>query len=766
MRIPILILLAMVPNGRGQYGEETPNYCADYVECAAVSVLEERLCLGNSVWRPYWLPDRHDPKKCHEKLKNDYIMLERLEEELDTQLNACLMENSKPLENADECSRIAKSPKFSFGRTITYVPTRCFTGLKNRIKRQCGALAKCCPALSRCRLLTLESTLQKMINTTTANLKKRAVDCEKGLEVAPLTLENHQFSTDSNTEDIGVPGPSGNVVVNFRDQETLRKQMDDDKSKASGFVNVRFHTQDEHEAHANKVLIRYGDNEPKLSYPERVADFEKKYNKAMKHTKYYKDRISELDKIVNQGVESLIDAATVSDTAPPMGTVTLSASNDDQNLVVEDFGSGTEAVTSSPIIFVEKENEAGVGQAVACKPMTSFRFQRILELLGEKNDSDDMMEIRKLVKNFEEKLKGKTLSAEQMNKAKLIEKSLEMLIQHFEVDDFHKIANDTDKILSSDIPVCNSSGEPEGSGAVDVSESLDGETATMLVDDNGDKFLINQGATALIVGEANTTSLDDVENVTNFISDEYRREIQEFRKQQMLWSMKNGKGAKYNRRNETTCDMYMRCRSQMHLAVDSCAWRFASDQLLATMAESAESLLFKDDGMCSQKDGEQYTSLYEAMIGRNDKLRECLDEKNAKFFEQSVCLAYPEDQRKTYEAAVKRLLDADYPYQKSLECFKDANLVQEKCSKLRDCCPNFDVCRETTFDAESERTIINLTARLNAIKQDCVKAKAKSAVKLAVRQLLLSNSAGRHLLQLGLDISRGARVVRMAKYRE
>lgn len=67
-----------------------------------------------------------------------------------------------------------------------------------------------------------------------------------------------------------------------------------------------------------------------------------------------------------------------------------------------------------------------------------------------------------------------------------------------------------------------------------------------------------------------------------------------------------------------------------------------------------------------------------------------------------------------------------------------------------------------------ERTIINLTANINEIKQECVKRKAKEAVKSVVRQLLLNTDAGKKLeaiAQLGLDISRGARVVRMAKYR-
>lgn len=97
--------------------------------------------------------------------------------------------------------------------------------------------------------------------------------------------------------------------------------------------------------------------------------------------------------------------------------------------------------------------------------------------------------------------------------------------------------------------------------------------------------------------------------------------------------------------------------------------------------------------------------LYENMIKRNDKLRTCLDDKNEKFvscssdscnlnphfqFEQSVCLAYPEDRRHEYDNALRRLLNTTFEYEKSRECFRDANLIQEKCTHLRDCCPNFD----------------------------------------------------------------------------
>lgn len=806
MRMFLLFLPILYRSVLAQYDSPDPsspapssNYCAAFVECAAVSLLEERLCLGNSLWRPYWLPERKDPFDCHQKLKNDYTTLERLEEELDGQLVACLNENSKPLEKKtnEQCQLVGRPPRFSFSRTITYVPNHCFTGVKRRIERQCGQLIKCCPSIEKCKLLSSESTLQKMINTTRTNLRKRADDCKKGMPVSPIILDGVLFSEDETQERTW--SPTGHVNVRFTDEESKRSHLKQQEGggRKDGFVNVRFTTQQENEERARKLLIRYGDKEgdgltlPKLSYPPQQPskkEFEQKFDAAMRKTDSIKQRIETLDrsKIAKEGFDSLIDAATVSETInnmPPMGTVTLLESNDD-NVVVEDsgdkssvsssivFGSSSESVTTSPIIFVEKIAVPQKNQTIErCRVSTTLRFSNILKMLGENPNSKDFKEVKGLVEKFEQKLKGKELSDDQKNKAKLIEKSLEMLLENFDDTDYKKLEKDVEKVVNEtqDLPICEE--EEVTNSTIITSESVDDATSTMLVDDNGDKFIIQKGATTLVVGgdkeDDKIEKKDGEEVIKNFISEEYKVEIEAFRREHNLWTKQNS-NTTLIKRNETTCDMYMRCRSQMHLAVDSCAWRFASDQLLATMAESAESLLFKDDGVCSQKDGDKFVQLYESMIKRNDKLRVCLDDKNEKFFEESVCLAYPEERRHEYDDALRRLLNTSFEYSKSRECFHDANLIQEKCTHLRDCCPNFDECREETFEVEIERTIINLTATINEIKQECVKRKAKEAVKNVVRQLLLNTDAGQKLeaiAQLGLDISRGARVVRMAKYR-
>ncbi|KAK6037055.1 hypothetical protein COOONC_25440 [Cooperia oncophora] len=170
--------------------------------------------------------------------------------------------------------------------------------------------------------------------------------------------------------------------------------------------------------------------------------------------------------------------------------------------------------------------------------------------------------------------------------------------------------------------------------------------------------------------------------IEQWSNDEYKRELEKYKKEHHINATSSGL------RNETACDLYMRCRNQMHMAVDSCAWRFASSKILPSLVESAESLLYRAEELCDPAEQPFYEELYEMMIKRNTRLRDCLDKKNEKFFETSVCLPYSPVKHLMYGSAFIRLLSEDY--KESSACFRDANLIQEKCTKLRECCPNFD----------------------------------------------------------------------------
>ncbi|VDM75205.1 unnamed protein product [Strongylus vulgaris] len=153
MRWLLLLSAVVVVNSQRNLVDASLKFCEAFVQCSAVALLEERLCLGNSLLRPYWLPDSHDKNNCHEKLRNDYMMLEKMEEQLDNLLLDCLVKHTVPFTNEqmDQCNTNAlkSTPRFSYGRNINYVPTQCFTGVEKRRERECGRVRSCCPALSK-----------------------------------------------------------------------------------------------------------------------------------------------------------------------------------------------------------------------------------------------------------------------------------------------------------------------------------------------------------------------------------------------------------------------------------------------------------------------------------------------------------------------------------------------------------------------------------------------------------------------------------------
>lgn len=49
------------------------SYCEFLAECELISQLQEKLCLGNSLLAPYWLPSYHPVgHRCHIFLRNRY----------------------------------------------------------------------------------------------------------------------------------------------------------------------------------------------------------------------------------------------------------------------------------------------------------------------------------------------------------------------------------------------------------------------------------------------------------------------------------------------------------------------------------------------------------------------------------------------------------------------------------------------------------------------------------------------------------------------
>ncbi|EYB83961.1 hypothetical protein Y032_0326g2576 [Ancylostoma ceylanicum] len=259
MRRLLLLATVVVAQPRNPH-KESIRFCEAYVQCAAVALLEERLCLGNSLLRPYWLPDSRDKHNCHEKLRNDYIKLEKMEEKLDMMLTSCLIKNSLPFtdQQMKQCdsATLKSAARFSYGRSIYYVPTHCFTGVEKRRERECGRVQSCCAAVSKCSSISTDSELAKSINEVRIQMRKRAKDCENGIPIEKLVLPPGYAPTQQ--DDASAPSTSGYVTVNFNEAGS-KKQEEARADDGGGYVNVHISTAD-HSGYDNKASEYQGRN--------------------------------------------------------------------------------------------------------------------------------------------------------------------------------------------------------------------------------------------------------------------------------------------------------------------------------------------------------------------------------------------------------------------------------------------------------------------------------------------------------------------------
>uniref|UniRef100_A0A7I4Y7Q1 Clip domain-containing protein n=1 Tax=Haemonchus contortus TaxID=6289 RepID=A0A7I4Y7Q1_HAECO len=868
------------------------QFCDRYVECAAVATLEERLCLGNSRLRPYWLPDSTDKYGCHVKLRNDYITLEKMEESLDELLMTCLQRNSAPSATATgTCNMrtLQSARQFSYGRTISYIPTHCFTGVQRRIERECGRVRDCCPALSRCSSITTTSSAAERTQELRIQMRKRAENCARGLPITPLpmpvgynprigfdpssipgrnmnppTYDGSQSGYDASTSGDGsgsaYDSGYGNVNVHITPQESSGAyQPEEDVGMISNPVPNREEYERARSRQAQNRQSQGGAEfteedgsltlsaKPKLSFPDdkmqaistkegvlvinmhqehhrgpsSVSSHEKAFEHALQNTNNYKAKMAEQDagETAREALNSFLRAGQAAEAEKPDGVVSgpiatrklpsknAKASGSMRPLEMindEDVPADGEIVTSPPVIFLGKQinNTKGLHRSGSCiermmKTQTQ-KLQQILTLLGEKKDSEDMHEIKELIDEWHNSFRNKVISAKDKTTKLEISIALDNLIKQFD-----KV--NLDLIKSQVNATFDENDYPDGDAAVFETECDPLAVSNILeeqlrhqeqlekerlagrhkfdrqskgqTDEHGDHTVIEDGVTKLILSGSHeslnvdhpATSIekssdtskptDEEAIIHNWSNKEYKLELEKYKKEH------NINATSLEPRNETACDLYMRCRNQMHMAVDSCAWRFANSKILPTLAESAESLLYRAEELCDPAEQPFYEELYELMITRNTRLRDCLDEKNEKFFSTSICLPYSPVEHLLYGSAFIRLLSEDY--KQSADCFRDANLIQEKCTKLRECCPNFDSCRQETMDINLEQAIISKTARMNEAKQNCLKSKAREAFKNTLRGIL--GKGGQEALktlkreELMHDLKRGAQA--LARFR-
>ncbi|CAG9536507.1 unnamed protein product [Cercopithifilaria johnstoni] len=149
-----------------------------------ISQLQEKLCLGNSVLTPYWLPSR-DPigQRCHILLRNRYRKLDRLVNDSNSLLLLCMAERSPSLNEKQKqyCDHLLFQ-RINELREKNGSPNldQCFQG-KKRFERQCGPLRQCCHAYDQCKELVRRSFITEQIQLLSREIQNYAKKCKEGI---------------------------------------------------------------------------------------------------------------------------------------------------------------------------------------------------------------------------------------------------------------------------------------------------------------------------------------------------------------------------------------------------------------------------------------------------------------------------------------------------------------------------------------------------------------------------------------------------------
>ncbi|KAL3993997.1 hypothetical protein ACH3XW_19915 [Acanthocheilonema viteae] len=167
-----------------------------------ISQLQEKLCIGNSILTPYWLPSR-DPigQRCHILLRNHYRKLDRLMHESNSLLLLCMIERSPPLgeqqkqycdhslfQRINELKEKDGSPNLD----------QCFQGSK-RFERQCGPLRQCCGAYDSCKDVVKRSFITKQMQLLNREIQNSARKCREGTYQANAPINKTINSNSSST---------------------------------------------------------------------------------------------------------------------------------------------------------------------------------------------------------------------------------------------------------------------------------------------------------------------------------------------------------------------------------------------------------------------------------------------------------------------------------------------------------------------------------------------------------------------------------------
>ncbi|TMS34275.1 hypothetical protein L596_001902 [Steinernema carpocapsae] len=808
MRLAVILVLFRIASAA--YLDVPVAFCEHYVECEAVSRLEERLCIGNTRMMPFWLPPlSRSPSKtrCYQLLKPEYEKLDRLERQFESQLLACMIEQVMPLSSTDQatCDKVLlkRAPKFSFAnRSLDYIPTNCFQG-KKRIDRQCGKLRSCCSSFQSCTGAVANSHLAIAITHLKAAIREIGRTCDLGLDVR--TGRQPVFSNDE--EGGSLRHPTGNITVTIHDDR--HKASDQLPIQREPWLHVRFHhpgqdqPKDENLGNVSKPFTLNNETFTKVVFPKRTDKvsrdpgdtkltenegsltfeasatrnspqlFQATTSRPLERRPLKDEReenskaekkpilegpagVTQLGEHLNKLVIQSAGKPVISKTVEPIPTENVHDSAEslvnseksdhhdaidnsltelnhkEEERVVELVG---DPVTSGAVLFISERTtqavKSSIGGSTTVAPRkhpklarrrlagvkTSDSMDTINSILSEAGDlpEADVNELRALFETWYRSIKDRLQEAKKNSTAPMMTDAYDHVLKKLDsmsnkfFGQINATSFEDSEYPEDDADISNTICDPT---AVD-NDNASNETERLTTAPMSDE--VDMG---LVIDKA-----DGAGEVTKWDNEEYKKEIKQFREMSLrhrnvLSSLED--------RTLSKCDHFLRCRHQVTTMLDKCS---ALQGHQSPIFQSTESLLNNDDDPCNGENYEDMNELYEMVIGRNSKLRKCLRTHDADIAldaeKNSTCTALVNLKDDTDET-VKAFMNTTYD--SSVACYDTVNVIQQRCFQLRDCCPNFESCRESSHDSDNERNILEKTAVINANNHRCVREQMRDTL--------------------------------------
>ncbi|VDM61599.1 unnamed protein product [Angiostrongylus costaricensis] len=498
--------------------------------------------------------------------------------------------------------------RFSFGRTISYVPTRCFQGVENRLKHECGRLIDCCPTIAMCDLVMTESTSRKAIKEFQAEIVRRAKDCEKGLQVNSLPL------------------PRGLLPV----------QPDFAKWAPSGYVSVHFNEVISDEIGKGHVFLGDINTQPNMKTVFNAL-YNGEYSHHIRISNAFGQRIRCTIKLTNMkhlGIDPTCGMLDPKDerkyeqkTANTCSNLGVSANSSVLEANTHQNKSESKKHETEKSVERYEEEQAPKNtnwhkETVQKKSTGDAVREEHDGLLTPRQGAADIGDTRKVARSESPLIVGSVEPAEptasgsvrsldifpdengHLRDAQIVTSAPVIILAN---DSGSEIKNMTNHWYSKVKMLSEAPNyiEPGANGVRTSAKECYPLEAKRLtknrvenVRKDGMERLILSGISGTMGMSVDsggiTTEKDEFVSKPSDQKDLHNTWMKQGYKLEMQKKKNKLNGNSPNRgRNETSCDLYMRCRNQMHLAVDSCAWRFANGKILPTLAESAESLLYK-----------------------------------------------------------------------------------------------------------------------------------------------------------------------------